>query len=279
MLSDPASVSVKACLRRQGLPRLEIQMMLSEVLGRPRQWLIAHDDHILSTVQLKQFDGMVTRRLAGEPMAYLLGRREFMGLSLVVGPDVLIPRPETELLVHTVLEAVEGQTTPAILDVGTGSGAIAVALAHARPDAQIWATDICGRALDIAQCNALNHAAKIEFCCGDWFDALPEHAPVYDVVVSNPPYIHPNDSHLTEGDLRFEPRRALTENVDGLSAYRVLARACQAYLARGGRLCVEHGFDQQEAVSEIFTESGLQNVETFRDLAGHPRVTTASYNG
>lgn len=270
--------SVKACLTRRDLPRLEVQLLLAFVLQRPREWLIAHDDHVLTTVQRHQFDHLCQQRLAGHPMAYLVGQREFMGLSFTVSPDVLIPRPETELLVEVVLGRVAAIAKPHILDLGTGSGAIALALARARPDACVYATDVCDQAITVAQRNAKSHGLRIEFGVGDWFDALPDHPPLFDLIVSNPPYIRPDDIHLSQGDLRFEPRHALTEGVDGLSAYRTLASACGAFLVPGGWLCVEHGFDQAEAVTDIFLEAGLRNVETKMDLAGHPRVTTGSYN-
>lgn len=254
-------------------------MILSAVLGQSREWLIAHDDQVLTAGQWQRFDQWCQQRLAGEPMAYLLGHREFMGLSLIVTPVVLIPRPETELLVETVLDKVAPMAKPHILDLGTGSGAIAVALAHARRDASVWATDVCGKAIEVANRNASAHGVKIQCAVGNWFEALSADAPMFDVIVSNPPYIHPDDAHLSEGDLRFEPRQALTENLDGLSAYRALAHGCQAHLVSGGWLCVEHGFDQQAAVTEIFVNAGLQQVETLSDLSGHPRVTTGSYNG
>ena len=279
MPSEPPVRSVKCCLARKDLPRLEVQLLLSDVLGQSREWLIAHDDHLMSHEKCQRFDELCQQRLAGHPMAYLLGQREFMGLLLQVTPDVLIPRPETELLVQAVLDRVSAVRQPRILDMGTGSGAIAVAVAHARPDARVLATDVSPRAIDVARRNARAHGLDIEFAVGSWFDALPADAPPFHVIASNPPYIHPEDAHLTQGDLRFEPQLALTEGVDGLSAYRVLARGCQSWLVTGGRLCVEHGYDQQAAVSAIFVGAGLQNVETLLDLCAHPRVTAGSYNG
>ena len=260
------------------LPRLELQLLLANVLEQRREWLIAHDDHVLTTEQSEQFGSLHARRLAGEPIAYLLGQREFMGLAFEVNPAVLIPRPETELLVQTVLERVAQIPQPRILDLGTGSGAIAVSLAHARPDAMVWATDISDAAMALAKRNAQRHGVAIECHVGSWFEALPVDTLPFDVIVSNPPYIHPEDEHLRQGDLRFEPRQALTEGVDGLCAYRVLAESAWQHLVPGGWLSVEHGFDQSRDINAIFKGAGLQTVETLLDLSGHPRVTTGSYN-
>ena len=281
MLFDQQPVSIKSCLSAVALPRLETQLLLSHVLDRPREWLIAHDDQVLTGEQCEQLSQLCQRRLAGEPMAYLLGHREFMGLSFAVTPAVLIPRPDTELLVQTALNALNargGQRSPRLLDMGTGSGAIAVSVAKVRPDVAVCATDICEQALDLAKQNAVTHGVRIQYYLGSWFDALPDGAAPFDVIVSNPPYIQPGDDHLTQGDLRFEPRTALTEEVDGLSAYRLLAAQAHRYLVSGGWLCVEHGYDQQHDVGTIFSQAGLQDIETFFDLSGHPRVTVGSYN-
>ena len=278
MLFEQQPVSVKSCIAAVGLPRLETQLLLSQVLKRPREWLIAHDDQVLTDDQCIQLAQLCQRRLAGEPMAYLLGHREFMGLSLAVTPAVLIPRPDTELLVQTAVNVLSARPRPRLLDLGTGSGAIAIALAKARPDAEVWATDICDQALDLATQNARAHKVTIKYCQGDWFDALPGDTAPFDVIVSNPPYIHPNDHHLAQGDLRFEPLQALTEGVDGLSVYRTLAAQAHLHLVSGGWLCVEHGFDQQLDVGTILGQVGLQHIETLLDLAGHPRVTVGSYN-
>jgi len=278
MLFDQHPVSIKTCFGAVALPRLETQLLLSQVLDRPREWLIAHDDQVLTGEQREQLSQLCQRRLAGEPMAYLLGHREFMGLSFAVTPAVLIPRPDTELLVQAALHALEGRQSPRLLDMGTGSGAIAVSVAKARPDVEVWATDICEQALNLAKQNARTHDARIQYCLGNWFDALPDGAAPFDVIVSNPPYIHPSDDHLAQGDLRFEPRVALTEDVDGLSAYRTLAAQSPCHLMPGGWLCVEHGYNQRHEVGTILGQAGLQNIETLFDLSGHPRVTVGSYN-
>jgi len=271
-------VSIKSCLSAVALPRLETQLLLSHVLKRPREWLIAHDDQVLTGEQCAQVSTLCQRRLVGEPMAYLLGQREFMGLLFAVTPAVLIPRPDTELLVQTAMNALEGRQSPRLLDLGTGSGAIAVSVAKARPDVEVWATDICNQALDLAKQNARTHEVRIKCSLGDWYEALPDDVMPFEVIVSNPPYIHPSDQHLAQGDLRFEPRAALTEGVDGLSVYRTLAAQAHRHLVPGGWLCVEHGYDQQHDVGSILDQAGLQKIETLFDLAGYPRVTVGSYN-
>lgn len=271
--------TVKACLARAQLPRLEQQMLLAHVLGQPRVWLIAHDDHVLSAVQVSAYERLCQRRIDGEPMAYLVGEREFMGLTLEVSPAVLIPRPETELLVQTALDTVANIAKPRILDLGTGSGAIAVALAHARPDAVVWATDISAQAIEVAHRNALRHRADIRFAQGSWFEALAGQHAFFDVIVSNPPYIAAGDMHLTQGDLRHEPKLALSDESDGLSVYRILARNAKQFLVNGGHLCVEHGFDQAPAIVRLLNDAGFLSIKTIPDLAGHLRVTTSSYNG
>lgn len=281
MLSD--GFTIKDCLApgttSADLPRLEAQMLLAHVLGQPRVWLIAHDDHVLTEAELFGFNRLCQRRLAGEPMAYLVGEREFMGLTFEVNPAVLIPRPETELLVQAVLDAIAAIDAPRVLDLGTGSGAIAVSLAHGCPRAEVWATDISPDALDLAQRNAVRHEVNVQFRLGSWFKALGDQDLRFDVVVSNPPYIAAGDNHLEQGDLRFEPRIALTDEADGLSAYRELVVGARRFLVLGGHLYVEHGFDQGPAISQLFEQAGFLDVKTIQDLAGHPRVTTGSYNG
>ena len=276
---DSVKASLDLGIRQMGLPRLEAQMLLAYVLGRSRVWLIAHDDHALTDQQSHQFQHLGQRRMAGEPMAYLIGEREFMGLAFEVSPAVLIPRPETEMLVQTVLEVIHNVTAPQILDLGTGSGAIAVAIAHARPDARVWATDVSGHALDLAKRNAARHGVTVQFAFGSWFDALGGQPFAFDAIVSNPPYIPAGDVHLMQGDLRFEPAVALTDGADGLSVYRLLASGAQRFLRAQGHLCVEHGFDQGPAVASLLRDAGFLQVKTIQDLAGHPRVTSGSYNG
>ena len=211
----------------------------------------------------------MARRLAGEPIAYLVGQREFFGLAFAVSEAVLIPRPDTELLVELALERLPQHGK--VLDMGTGSGAIAVALAHTRPDAAVTALDVSEAALAVAQGNAARNGAAVRFLHSDWFGALGGE--VFDLVVSNPPYIAHGDVHLAQGDLRFEPVDALTDHGDGLSALRTIVAGAPAHLAAQGWLLMEHGYDQAAAVRAQLTAAGYSDVQSWRDLAGIERVS------
>lgn len=269
--------SIRDCLARKTLPRLELSLLLSLVVGQSRAWLMAHDDQTLSELEETRFLALESRRLAGEPVAYLLGRREFMGHEFLVSPAVLIPRPETEVLVEAVLAGLSPLSSPDILDLGTGSGAIAVSLALARPKARVLAIDISDDALSVAQTNAITLGAKVRFLQGRWFAPLGVNDQ-FDIIVSNPPYVRPGDPHLHQGDLRFEPTVALTDGVDGLDAYRQIIGGAPRHLRPEGRIWLEHGYDQSAAVSALLAASGFFEIKTLKDLAGHPRVTTAFYN-
>ncbi|MEI2415975.1 peptide chain release factor N(5)-glutamine methyltransferase [Orrella sp. JC864] len=259
-----------------GLPRLEARMLLEQVLQKPRAWLLAHDLDPLDPALARRFGELAARRLAGEPMAYLVGEREFMGHRFAVNPDVLIPRPETELLVETGLAHLRALAAPRVLDLGTGSGAVAVSIALARPDAQVLATDASAAALAQARLNAQAlGAANVRFALGDWFQALPAHEPPFDLIVSNPPYIAAGDAHLAQGDLRFEPRAALTDQADGLSALRAIVAGAGARLAPGAALWLEHGWDQGPAVRRLLAQAGLREPASLRDLAGIERISGA----
>jgi release factor glutamine methyltransferase len=208
-------------------------------------------------------------------VAYLIGEREFCGLMLRVTPEVLIPRPETELLVERALARLDGRTAPRVLELGTGSGAIAIALACRHRDAQVWATDISAAAIAVAKANAARHGVKIELRRGDWFDALDAVAKPgarFDLVISNPPYVAAGDPHLQHGDLRFEPRHALVGGNDGLDCIRHIARAARTHLTDGGWLMFEHGWNQGEACAGLMRELAYAEVIDVPDLAGHPRV-------
>lgn len=265
-----------SCLRtlmgRSSLPRLETQMLWQHVLEVSRAWLIAHDTDPLPDDAIDRYRKLEARRLQGEPMAYIVGEREFMGHVFHVTPSVLIPRPETELLVETALQAMQGRAAPRILDLGAGSGAIAVSIALARPDAVVVATDISDAALKVARANAGRLGASVQFMCGSWYDALPGHAD-FDVIVSNPPYIAGCDRHLTQGDVRFEPAGALTDGADGLDAFRAIVSGSQSRLRTGGALFFEHGWDQAQAVRHLLEQAGFLRVQTMPDLAGIDRVT------
>ncbi|WP_459615937.1 peptide chain release factor N(5)-glutamine methyltransferase [Bordetella sp. 2513F-2] len=259
-------------LRDARLPRLETRMLLEHVLGRPRAWLLAHDTDPMPPEAEQAYQALAARRLAGEPMAYLVGEREFMGHRLRVTPDVLIPRPDTELLAETAIAAAGARPGLAVLDLGTGSGAIAIAVALACPQAQVHATDSSRAALAVAAGNAGRLGAQVRFFEGDWYAALPD-GQRYDVIVSNPPYIADGDAHLGQGDLRHEPRGALTDGADGLSALARIVAGAPARLRAGGALWLEHGWDQAEPVRALLRRAGFAGVESRRDLAGIERIS------
>ena len=294
MPADPGP-SIAATLRNAvlnpGVERLDAQLLLGHVLGRERTWLIAHGDEPLTQASRDQYARLVRRRQAGEPIAYLVGHREFFGHPFAVGPMVLIPRPETELLVELALEALpEGAR---VLELATGCGAIAISMALARPDLAVLATDVSLTALAVAQRNARGLGATIDFAAGDWYQALepriafgvdptglapparttPDHGR-FDRIVANPPYIARQDPHLQRGDLRFEPPGALASGADGLDAIRIIIAGAPVRLSTGGRLLIEHGYDQGPAVRALLNESGLHAVRSWSDLAGHDRLST-----
>ena len=264
--------SADALARMSGLSRLEARMLLVRVLGRPTEWLLAHGDEPVAPGLSDAFLSLAARRRLGEPMAYLVGEREFMGHTFVVTPAVLIPRPETELLVGAALESIVDVRSPAILDLGTGSGAVAISVALARPDALVTATDISPDAIAVAQGNARRLGARVKWWLGDWYSALPSESR-FDLIVSNPPYVCSGDPHLAQGDLRFEPVTALTDGDDGLSALRQIVSGAAAHLAPGGSIWLEHGFDQAGAVRGLLAAANYNHVKTMVDLAGHDRIT------
>ena len=257
------------------LPRLEVSMLLAHVLSCRRESLIAHPERVLSRVESAAFVDLVRQRLDGTPIAYLTRSREFYGILLEIDPSVLIPRPETELLVDAALQRLSRRSKVTILDLGTGSGAIAIALATNLPDALIEAVDRSDAALDVARRNVARHRlTSVDVHAADWYSGVRSAA--FDVIVSNPPYVREEDPHLDEGDVRFEPRQALTAGRDGLAAIRTIAAGALSRLKDGGTLLVEHGHDQGDACREIFIVAGLTDVETLRDLAGHDRVCVGS---
>jgi len=257
------------------LPRLEARMLLEHVLQKPRAWMLAHDTDPIESWQAQQYQALATRRLAGEPMAYLVGHREFMGRDFAVTPDVLIPRPETELLVETALAWLADRPEAAVLDLGTGSGVIAVSIALGAPQASVTATDASAAALQVAVRNAARLGARVDFAQGSWYDALPARAR-YDLIVSNPPYIARNDEHLGRGDLRFEPRNALTDGADGLRDLAAIIAGAAARLRPGGALWLEHGWDQAAAVRQLLAGAGFGQVTSCRDLSGIERISGGS---
>ena len=284
--------------------RLESQLLLQLVLNVNRAWLIAHENDALEANIHVAFEALLKRRLGGEPMAYILGSREFYGLELLVTPDTLIPRPDTETLVEAALAKIpssEGAQNPsflrksessgveqhynktldsdfrrndelAILDLGTGTGAIALAIAKNRPQASITAVDASEAALEVAIKNAQHISINnVEFVLSNWFENLSNQR--FDIIVSNPPYIEEHDAHLTQGDLRFEPLSALASGADGLDDIRQIIGDCLIYLKPQGWLMLEHGYNQAEQVADLMADAGLTNIETIKDLGNNDRVT------
>ena len=250
----------------------ESELVLSHVLGRDRAWLYAHADDPLPAAEAVRFHSLLVRRAAGEPLAYIFGRREFWSLDLTVTPDVLIPRPETELLIELALRRISQSAHVDIADLGTGSGAIALALARERPRASVLATDSSAAALTVARGNAERlDIRNIEFLQSDWCAALGKRK--FDLIASNPPYIAEADVHLLRGDLRFEPRAALASGSDGLDAICAIVRDAPMYLKPGGWLLFEHGSDQATAVRELLEKSGFVEVFTARDLERRERAS------
>jgi release factor glutamine methyltransferase len=263
--------TVRQALAQSGLVPVDAKVLLAHVLGCNRTWLAAHETDALTQDEASEFAALCNRRRAGEPVAYLTGTREFWGLTLAVTPDVLIPRPETETLVEFALSKLPRDRAVRVLDLGTGSGAIALALAHDRPSADVLATDRSDAALAVARDNAQRlKLTNVAFVAADWYTGIP--AGTWDLIASNPPYIGAVDPHLQEGDLRFEPASALSPGVDGQSALRTIVGGACERLAPGGWLVVEHGYDQSDAVQALFRDAGFSGVVALRDLAGIPRV-------
>ncbi len=252
--------------------RREAEWLAESALGVDRAWLFAHAGDAVPADAGARFAALLARRARGEPLAYILGHVGFWTLDLDVTPDTLIPRPETELLVEAALARLPEGTALRVADLGTGSGAIALALASERPQARVLATDASAAALDVARRNAArNDVGNVAFRQGDWLAPLAGER--FDLIVSNPPYIALDDPHLARGDLRFEPGTALASGVDGLDALRTLARDAPAHLAPGGWLLLEHGFDQGAPVRALLHDAGFHRIETLRDLEGRERVT------
>jgi release factor glutamine methyltransferase len=278
MISHPgaiaAGVSIGALQMQSLLDAVDNRILLCHALGLSRVSLITQSERALNADEAQRFAALVRRRLDGEPVAYIIGQREFFGLPFEVSGAVLIPRPDTELLVELTLERLPPQAR--VLDMGTGSGAIAVALAHTRRDADVTALDVSPAALEVARRNAAANGARVTFLHSDWYAALQAGGlPPFDVIASNPPYIASGDRHLSEGDLRFEPAGALTDHADGLSALRTIIAGAQQHLKPQGWLLMEHGYDQAAAVRGLLTAQGYTDVQSWTDLAGIERVSGA----
>lgn len=276
MKASPATAA--ELLRASPLDAVDARILLAHALGWSRTQLITRADAPLEAAAAERYLALEARRAAGEPVAQLVGSREFFGLAFEVTPDVLIPRPDTELLVEAALDALDGIAAPAVLDLGTGSGAVAIAIADGRPDARVTALDRSAAALAVARRNAARlldggrPGGAVTFLESDWYAAL-DPAARFHAIVSNPPYIARHDPHLDEGDLRFEPRGALTDEADGLAAIRVIVAGAGAFLLPRGELWIEHGYDQAEAVRELLSQAGFDEVVSLADLASIERTT------
>lgn len=257
---------------------LDVEILLSHVLECSRSYLRTWPEKTLSPEQQAQFQKLIDRRQAGEPIAYIIGERDFWDMTLQVSTHTLIPRPETETLVEQALDKIPPDAHWQIADLGTGSGAIALAIARERPHCQLVATDISAAALAVARANATRHHVRnIRFVEGAWLAPLADEH--FEMIVSNPPYVHPDDPHLQRGDLRFEPLSALHSTPDGLTDIRTICDTARRHLHPGGWLLLEHGFDQGPTTRACLTELGYQQVRTIEDLAHQPRVSQGCWNG
>lgn len=277
--------SVATIIKTAPLDLLENRLLVMYALNFTRTQLITRDQRCVDVPEAERLTQLFQRRLKGEPIAYILGQREFFGLMLEVTPAVLIPRPETELLVELALERIPAhQANQSVLDLGTGSGAIAIAIASMRPNAQVTAVDFSIEALTVATRNAARHLTtsldKFNVVHSNWYAALNIANPAgetkpqrFDIIISNPPYIVDGDLHLKQGDLRFEPLSALTDHGDGLSALRTIATQAPDHLNEGGWLLMEHGYDQAQAVTAILQALPFESIQSWQDLAGIARVS------
>jgi release factor glutamine methyltransferase len=255
----------------------EARLLLQHVNGMSHAQLAAHPERRLDAMQQSAYERLVARRATGEPVAYLTARCGFYGREFRVTPAVLIPRPETELLVDAALDLLKDRISPRVLDLGTGSGVLALTIALERPDAYVIAVDLSPEALEVARANAVALKAAVRLLQGEWFGPLAGER--FDLIVANPPYVAAQDEHLRQGDLRFEPASALTDgSADGLASLRAIVAAAPTHLAPGGALAVEHGYDQGPQVVELFRLAGFAVAQSLADLAGLPRVVAGLLN-
>ena len=255
---------------------LDAEVLLCHVLNKPRSHLRAWPEKVLSSTQKQEFTGLFEQRIQGVPIAYLIENKEFWSRDFKVNSNVLIPRPDTELLIELSLELLANKPDPQIIDLGTGSGIIAITLAAERPDLKVIATDFSEQALEIAKHNATTHQIKnIQFIQSNWFTDITQSK--FDLVISNPPYIDNNDPHLSQGDVRFEPDSALIAKNQGLLDIIKISNKARHYLKEHGTLLIEHGYNQQAAVQATFKVFNYNNIQTHTDLSGNPRVTTAQW--
>ena len=259
--------------RHAGVARLDAQWLLEHLLQRPRSWLLAHDNSALPAPAAAAWPALLRRRAAGEPLAYVVGESEFCGLKLQVSPAVLVPRPETEGLVRWALECWPAAPAASVVDLGTGSGAVALALLHLQPQAEVTATDVSPAALEVARRNGRRLGLQLDLREGDWWQAVGDAR--FGLALSNPPYIAQGDAHLSA--LQHEPLQALTPGGDGLDALRRIITGAPLHLLPGAWLLLEHGHDQASAVQVLFAQHGFKPAQTRVDLAGLPRCTGARW--
>jgi release factor glutamine methyltransferase len=268
---------IASLLRSAELPdsptaRLDVELLLAAALGKPRSFLHTWPERIVSTEAAQAFDGFLKRRRTGEPVAYILGQQGFWNIDLEVATHTLIPRPETEMLVETALELLPSAIPHRLLDLGTGTGAIALSLAKDRPQWTVTAVDRVDEAVELAERNRQRlHLDNARVLRSHWFSAVEGQR--FDLILSNPPYIASNDPHLVEGDVRFEPSSALVSGTDGLDDLRLIVSQAPAHLEAGGWLLLEHGYDQGPAVRELLNRHGFEQIQTRRDLGDHERIT------
>ena len=276
---DSSAATVAEAIRdaAKRIEHSEVRLLLAHALGLARSDLILHSDRPLRGGERVRFEALAERRAAGEPVAYIVGEREFYGLAFRVTPGVLIPRPETEHLVEQALERLPAGEAHSVLELGTGSGAVAVALAHERPRLKLTATDISEVALAVAAENARRRGAGIEFLLSDWFAALGARR--FQMIVANPPYVASGDPHLHQGDVRFEPPLALAGGEDGLACLRAIVAAARRHLQPPGWLLLEHGYDQGPACLALLREAGYEDANDYPDLAGQPRICAGLWRG
>jgi len=269
-LKELLNIATSRLMQHSSSPRLDAELLLCHVMEKPRSFIYAQPEHVISETHINQLNELIQRREAGEPVAHLTGTREFWSLELAVTTDTLIPRPETECLVEQALTHIPASGPCRIADLGTGSGAIAIALAHERPQSQFVATDISPAALSVASANAKRHQlTNIEFTAGHWLEDIQT---LFDIIVSNPPYIREDDPHLQQDGLMFEPPTALVANDDGMAAIKIIAAQARQHLKPGGWLLIEHGFDQQPAVLDCLKQFNYVAISGIKDLSGQDRL-------
>ena len=270
-MSGPEPIGLawrRACQR---VDRLDARLLLEHVCACTHVDLIARPERLMSSAQAEQFEALLGRREAGEPLAYLVGNSFFSGLEFSVTPEVLIPRPDTEVLLEQSLKRLQELAAPCVVDLGTGSGIVAILLARLCPTAMVTAVDVSATALEVARINAARHAVQIRFLQGDWYAPLGTER--FDVIASNPPYVAGGDPHLEQNGLPFEPQIALTDGADGLVCIRALVAGAPSHLLSNGWLLIEHGYDQAVRVRELLRLAGFGDVDSWRDAAGIERVS------